>query len=151
MRIRPTSFSAFGVGVNWEFTKSDKDIAQEVMDFLADRRVLTIGRARPETEAAACLASAAECRTRLSEYMNQLKKPGSDLRIWLRAMRQAFVDFIEAGGPDGSRFEAESYDTFHEALAHLRNQVQQQADEVSGRYKLVGLTLPAQEGWSGSP
>jgi hypothetical protein len=31
MGIRPTAFSAFGFGVNWEFTKSDRGIAQEVM------------------------------------------------------------------------------------------------------------------------
>ncbi|MFD4977281.1 DUF6650 family protein [Streptomyces sp. NPDC058424] len=142
MGIRPTSFSAFGLGVNWEFTKSDRDIAQEVIDFLADRRVLTIRHARPQAEAAACLASAAECRARLSEYLNQLKKPESDLRIWLRAMRQAFVDFIEAGGPQGRRFSPEAYDAFNEALAQLRNRVQQQANEVSERYKLVGLNLP---------
>ncbi|MHA5048386.1 DUF6650 family protein [Streptomyces sp. SD15] len=145
MKIRPTALSAFGFGVNWEFTKSDRDIAQEVMDFLADKRVLTIGHARPQVEAAACLASAGECRTRLSEYLTQLKKPGSDLRIWLRAMRQAFVDFIEAGGPDGSRFGPGSDSRFNEALARLRDQVQQQADEVSGRYKLGGLNLPEHE------
>ncbi|MFD5969901.1 DUF6650 family protein [Streptomyces sp. NPDC060311] len=142
MGIRPTAFSAFGFGVNWEFTKSDRVIAQEVMDFLADKRVLTIGYARPQSEAAACLASAAECRTQLSEYLTQLKKPGSDLRIWLRAMRQAFTDFIEAGGSNGGRFGPGSDRRFNEALAQLRDRVQQQADEVSVRYKLSGLNLP---------
>ncbi|WP_055690556.1 DUF6650 family protein [Streptomyces prasinus] len=142
MGIRPTAFSAFGFGVNWEFTKSDRAIAQEAMDFLADKRVLTIGYARPENEATACLASAAECRARVSEYLNQLKKPGGDLRTWLRAMRQGFVDFIEAGGVDGERFGPGHYTEFNEALARLRNQIQQQADEVSGRYKLTGLRLP---------
>ncbi|CAL9550002.1 DUF6650 family protein [Streptomyces sp. enrichment culture] len=142
MGIRPTAFSAFGFGVNWEFTKSDRVIAQEVMDFLADKRVLTIGYARPQTEAAACLASAAECRAQLSEYLTQLKKPGSDLRIWLRAMRQAFTDFIEAGGVNGGRFGPGSDRRFNEALAQLRDRVQQQADEVSVRYKLSGLNLP---------
>ncbi|WP_233646426.1 DUF6650 family protein [Streptomyces sp. BSE6.1] len=142
MGIRPTAFSAFGFGVNWEFTKSDRAIAQEVMDFLADKRVLTIGYARPQSEAAACLASAAECRTQLSEYLTQLKKPGSDLRIWLRAMRQAFTDFIEAGGSNGGRFGPGSDRRFNEALAQLRDRVQQQADEVSVRYKLGGLNLP---------
>ncbi len=142
MGIRPTAFSAFGFGVNWEFTKSDRGIAQEVMDFLADKRVLTIGYARPQTEAAACLASAAECRSQLSEYLTQLKKPGSDLRIWLRAMRQAFTDFIEAGGSNGGRFGPGSDRRFNEALAQLRDRVRQQADEVSVRYKLSGLSLP---------
>jgi hypothetical protein len=145
MGIRPTAFSAFGFGVNWEFTKSDRAIAQEVMDFLADKRVLTIGHARPQAEATACLASAAECRTRLSEYLTQLKKPGSDLRIWLRAMRKAFTDFIDAGGPNGRRFDPGSDSRFNEALAQLRDQVQQQADEVSVRYKLSGLNLPEHE------
>ncbi|AKJ10813.1 hypothetical protein ABB07_12550 [Streptomyces incarnatus] len=66
MGMRPTAFSAFGFGINWEFTKSDRVIAHKVLDFLADKRVLTIGRARPQIEAEACLASAAECRAPLS-------------------------------------------------------------------------------------
>lgn len=146
MGIRPTSFSAFGFGVNWEFTKSDRVIAQNVLDFLADKRVLTVGRARPQIEAIACLASAAECRARLSEYLDQLEKPRSDLRTWLRAMRQGFVDFIEAGGTNGERFGLGSEREFNGALARLRNRVQQQADEVSDRYKITGLSLPEHEG-----
>lgn len=147
MGIRPTAFSAFGFGVNWEFTKSDRVIAQQVFDFLSDKRVLTIGRARPQTEATACLASATECRTRLSGYLDRLEKPGGDLRIWLRAMREAFTDFLEAGGPSGERFGPGSDREFNEALALLRDRVQQQANEVSDRYKLTGLSLPEHEGW----
>ncbi|MEU1789986.1 DUF6650 family protein [Streptomyces sparsogenes] len=151
MGIRPTAFNAFGFGVNWEFTKSEKVIAQKAMDFLADKRVLTVGQARPQVEATACLASAAECRARLSEYLNQLEKPGGDLRTWLRAMRQGFVDFIEAGGPEGERFGPGSDRRFNEALARLRDRVQQQADEISDRYKLAGLSLPEHEGWPTHP
>ncbi|MFD9657751.1 hypothetical protein [Streptomyces mirabilis] len=81
----------------------------------------------------------------MSEYLTQLKKPGGDLRVWLRAIRQAFVDFIEAGGSDGGRFGPGSDRLFNEALAQLRDQVQQQAAEVSGRYKLSGLNLPGHE------
>jgi len=146
MGIRPTAFSAFGFSVNWEFTKSDRAIAQKALDFLADKRVLTVGQARPQNEATACLASAAECRARLTEYLNQLEKPGGDLRTWLRAMRQGFVDFIEAGGLGGENFDPGSYSEFNEALAQLRDRIQQQADEVSNRYKLTGLSLPEHEG-----
>ncbi|MFI9311551.1 hypothetical protein, partial [Streptomyces triculaminicus] len=127
--------------------KPDRVIAQKVLDVLADKRVLTIGRARPQNEATACLASATECRARLSEYLNQLEKPRGDLRIWLRAMRQGFVDFIEAGGLNGERFGPGSEREFNEALAQLRNRVQQHADEVSSRYKLTGLSLPEHDGW----
>ncbi|MFF4130798.1 DUF6650 family protein [Streptomyces mirabilis] len=147
MGIRPTSISAFGFGVNWEFTKSDRVIAQKVLDFLADKRVLTVGRVRPQVEATACLASAAECRTQLSTSLNQLEKPGGDLRTWLRAMREGFTDFIEAGGPGGERFGPDSDRRFNEALAQLRNRIRQQADEVSDRYRLTGLSLPDHEGW----
>jgi hypothetical protein len=150
MAIRPTSFSAFGFGVNWEFTQSDKVIAQQVMDFLDNRRVLTVGRSRPEVEAEECLASAAECRSELSRQLNLLNKPGGDLRPWLRAMRDGFKDFIEAGGPGGERFAQvteDSYRSFNEELALLRDRIQQQADEVSKRYKLTGLDLPEHDGW----
>jgi hypothetical protein len=147
MGIRPTALSAFGFGVNWDFTKSERAIAQQVLDFLADKRVLTVGRARPQVEATSCLASAAECRAQLSMYLNQLEKPGGDLRTWLRAMRQGFTDFIEAGGTGGERFGPGSDRRFNAALARLRDRIQQQADEVSGRYKLTGLRLPEHEGW----
>ncbi|MGZ0234208.1 DUF6650 family protein [Streptomyces sp. CPS1] len=146
MGMRPTAFSAFGLGISWEFTRSDRVIAQRVLDFLADKRVLTVGHARPQMEATACLASAAECRSQLSAYLGELEKPGGDLRTWLRAMREGFTDFIEAGGPSGERFGPGSDRRFNEALAQLRNRIQQQADEVSDRYKLTGLSLPEREG-----
>ncbi|MFF2439262.1 hypothetical protein ACFVU4_34765 [Streptomyces sp. NPDC058107] len=147
MGMRPTAFSAFGFGINWEFTKSDRAIAQKVLDFLADKLVLTVGHARPQTEAAACLASAAECRAQLSAHLGQLEKPGGDLRTWLRAMREGFTDFIEVGGSSGERFGPGSDRRFNEALAQLRNRIQQQADEVSDQYQLTGLRLPEHEGW----
>ncbi|MEV0521947.1 DUF6650 family protein [Streptomyces sp. NPDC050439] len=145
MGIRGTAFSALGIGANWEFTKSDKLIAQQVMDFLADRRVLTIGSGRPENEAASCLASAAQCRQRLSEFLEQIHKPKSDLRTWLRALRSAFTDFIETGGHDGRRFtdDADGYEVFNQALIDLREQVRRETTAVSARYKLTGLDLPA--------
>jgi len=145
--IRPTSFSAFGFGMNWEFTKADRLIAQQALDFLSDKRVLTVGRVRPQVEATACLASAAECRARLSEYLERLEKPGGDLRTWLRAMREGFTGFLEAGGPSGERFGPGSDEEFNEALALLRDRVQQRANEVSDRYKLTGLRLPEHEAW----
>ncbi|MEV3857756.1 hypothetical protein AB0J38_25950 [Streptomyces sp. NPDC050095] len=144
MGVRGTSISAFGFGVNWEFTKSDRLIAQQVMDFLADRRVLTIGFGRPGGDAEPCLASAAECRQRLSEYLDQIQKPKSDLRVWLRAIRQAFTEFIEAGGPEARGFRGgDNPDhAFNDALSVLRAQVRQTTDVVAGRYKLHGLGLP---------
>ncbi|MGW0908623.1 DUF6650 family protein [Streptomyces sp. NPDC002853] len=145
MGIRGTAFSALGIGANWEFTKSDRLIAQQVMDFLADRRVLTIGVGRPEIEAASCLASASQCRQRLSEFLEQIHKPKSHLRTWLRALRTAFTDFIETGGHEGRRFasDVDGHEVFNQALSDLREQVRQEAAAVSTRYKLTGLILPA--------
>ncbi|MER7172048.1 DUF6650 family protein [Streptomyces mesophilus] len=146
MSLRPTAFSVLGVSVNWEFTKSDRQVAQHVMDFLADKRVLTIGWGRPRSEAAACLDSAAECRTKLSEYLDQIQKPNSDLRTWVRGIRQAFTDFIEAGGHDGCRFTAADSagleGPFNQALRDLRERVRCETDLVAERYKLTGLGLP---------
>ncbi|MBC9715346.1 hypothetical protein H9Y04_22615 [Streptomyces sp. TRM66268-LWL] len=132
--------------MNWEFTKSDRRLAQQLMDFLADKRVLTIGWGRPESEAGACLASAADCRMKLSEYLDQIQKPNSDLRTWVRAIRQAFTDFIEAGGHDGGRFTDEGSvgldGLFNQALRDLRERVRCETDLVAKRYKLIGLDLP---------
>ncbi|MFD5203870.1 hypothetical protein ACFWM7_27835 [Streptomyces sp. NPDC058375] len=142
MGIRQTGAGAVGFSANWEFTKSDKLVAQQVLDFLADRRVLTIGRGRSHRDARYCLESANECRRSLSAYLEQIQKPGGDLREWLRLIRASFVDFIETGGPEGHAFREGEDAAFNSALLRLRNDVRQVTDAVAGKFKLKGLDLP---------
>lgn len=147
MGARPTSFNVFGIGVTWEFTTKDKVVAQKVLNFLTDRRVLRIEWLRPQGEAQRCLRSAWECRTWLSEELNQLQRPGSDLNKWLVAIRDGFTNFIEEGGEEGANFGPETVVQFNEALARLRARVQQQTTQVSDRYNLDGLALPMLPDW----
>ncbi|GGY78340.1 hypothetical protein GCM10010342_77370 [Streptomyces anulatus] len=147
MGIRQTGAGAAGFSANWEFTKSDKLIAQQVLDFLADKRVLTVGRGRSLSEGQYCLDSTNECRRSLSAYLEQIQKPGGDLREWLRLIRASFVDFIEASGPEGRAFrpaenEAPNDDAFNAALLRLRDEVREITDAVAAKFKLKALNLP---------
>ncbi|MFF2166512.1 DUF6650 family protein [Streptomyces sp. NPDC058175] len=116
MNLRLTSFNVFGVGITWEFTEKDRVAAQRVMNFLADRRILRVGRSRPQVEAEKCLRSAHECRARLSELLDRLDEPGSDLNKWLAAIRHGFNEFIEeCERQDGGKFGPGSEVKFNEA------------------------------------
>lgn len=50
MNFRLTSLNIFDVGITWEFTEKDRFAAQRLMNFLADRRILRVGRSRPQVE-----------------------------------------------------------------------------------------------------
>ncbi|WP_405634399.1 hypothetical protein OHB53_09480 [Streptomyces sp. NBC_00056] len=140
MGIRPTEISAFGFGVGWEFKKRDQEIAQELLDFLEDKRILTVHPNRPMEDAEACTASAQECRARLSDLLNEVPVKSRDLRTWLRSLREAFTTFVETSERGG--FESESgHDRFKEALVTLHLMVQTRSDVVATRYKLSGLRL----------
>jgi hypothetical protein len=138
MGIRPTEVSIFGIGVGWEFKRSDRQTAQQIMDFLSDKRVLIVSPNRPSEDAAACVASAMECRKRLSELLDEVPVKSVDLRTWLRGLREAFTSFVEASerrgfvGTDGES-------RFRQALYDLQVAVQALSGIVSERYKLTGL------------
>lgn len=138
MGFRPTEISIFGIGVGWEFKKPDRQTAQQIMDFLSDKRVLTVDRNRPTEDAAACVASAMECRKRLSELLDEVPAKSVDLRKWLRGLREAFTSFVEASEHHG--FEGQDGESrFRESLRDLQTGVETLSGVVSERYKLTGL------------
>ncbi|MGW3630999.1 DUF6650 family protein [Streptomyces sp. NPDC005122] len=139
MGIRPTEISIFGVGVGWEFKKSDRQTAQQIMDFLSDKRVLTVNPNRPPEDAAACVASAMECRKRLSELLDEVPVKSVDLRKWLRGLREAFTSFVEVSEHRGFAGQ-DGKSRFRKALHDLQTAVETLAGFVSERYKLTGLT-----------
>ncbi|MFD7199034.1 hypothetical protein [Streptomyces sp. NPDC059893] len=118
------------------------------MNFLADRRILRVGRSRPQVEAEKFLRSAHECRARLSELLDRLDEPGSDLNTWLAAIRHGFNEFIEeCERQNGGNFGPGSEVKFNEALAQLRTRVRHQTAQVSKRDNLDVLVTPTHPGW----
>lgn len=139
MGIKFTGLQALGLGLNWDNTTSQKQIAQDVLDTLSDRRVLHghLNDNRPGEDVAPCLASAQQCRAFLTEAITSAK-PGGPLRAHLRVMRSAFTSFIQLGGRDGTTYH-EDLSQFRLALGVLRSSVTQVADSMA---ELRGLTVP---------
>ena len=127
-------------GLNWDKTTSTKKIAQDVIDRIADRRVLNPQTMRPTTEAVYCLESGQKCRELLTEAITTAKV-NCTLRGELDEMRSAFTAFVEAAGPDASKFRrGRGHQTaFEVALNALRRDVTAQAVIVARRR---GVTCP---------
>lgn len=140
MAVRPTELSLFGFGVGWEFKKSERETAQQLLDFLDGRRIVTVDANRPAEDAESCIASAQECRERLSELLGEVSTKSVDLRGWLRGLRRAFMTFVEAGERGGFQAD-EGYVRFRHALYDLHVVVQAGSDLVAERYKLTGLRV----------
>ncbi|SRR6266545_5473233 len=121
MGVRLTGISLPWLGVQWEKTDGDRQIARRVITFLEDRRVL-FGQRHYEDELH-CIRSAIEIRSYLTREIG-CTKPGGSLSESLKAMRAACRRFIDAGGPDacyfrGGRSSLEA-DHFSLALGDLR-------------------------------
>ena len=136
MTYRVTGIGAFGLSLNWEKVDGDKQIAQNVIAFLEDRRVLFVDR-RGEDETY-CVRSAMASREFLTEQLAQAK-PGKSLATSIRTMRTAFRHFVEVGGPDGRDFRHRPHgywdaDPFSLALGELRGQVGQHVLLIAYHY-----------------
>ncbi|MFZ3555930.1 hypothetical protein [Streptomyces sp. BH055] len=138
MRPWPTAVNIFGVGVEWEFKKSDRGRAQQILDYLADRRVLTVEAQRPLEDAESCLNSAQGAREYLSALLEEVPVTSKDLRTWLYGLRGAFTAFLEAG--KNRAFEAH-YQAFVASLTELHFLVEGYSNIVAERYKLTRLHL----------
>lgn len=137
------SFSVLGLGLGWDAKTSQKKIAQDVLDTLADRRVLRgdLNPNRPLEDVGPCLQSAQECREFLTDAVTRAKV-GSALRAHLRVMRGAFTQFVELGGHDGVNFR-DNVDEFRLALGVLRSSVTQVAESLE---EIRGVTVPDELG-----
>ncbi|MGB8939875.1 MAG: hypothetical protein WCD21_06495 [Streptomyces sp.] len=139
MGYQPTGFTTPFFGITGQWTRSDREVAVLVMNFLRGRRVLRdYGREREPIEIEYCLASARRCRETLSEYLD-MAKPGRALAEWIDVLRGAFMDFEQAAGPDGARF-VEEPGKFREALERLRETVRQGSGFVAKKAKVADLS-----------
>jgi hypothetical protein len=137
MPYRPTGIGAFGFSVNWEKVPGDEQIAQEVIAFLEDRRLL-FGKRHMEDEMY-CVSSANEMRHFLTSQLFQVKA-GKSLATSIRAIRAALRAFVDAAGPDACNFRHRSMghttDEFSLALGELRSRVGLQVALIADQYDI---------------
>jgi hypothetical protein len=124
MAYRVTGIGALGLSLNWEKVDGDKQIAQRVVSFLEDRRILYFDF-HAENESF-CVQSANAAREFLTEQLGQAK-PGKSLASSLKAMRSAFRHFVDVGGSHGENFwklsRSGSMGPLSMALGELRGRV----------------------------
>jgi hypothetical protein len=99
-RYRLTGLSLPWLGAQWERVPGDKEVAEETITFLENRRVL-FGHRHFEDEHY-CVASANEIRHFLTKQISAAH--GRDLADSLRAMRAAARKFVDAAGPAARNF-----------------------------------------------
>lgn len=124
-------------GITGQWTRSDREVAALVMNFLRGRRVIRDYGSREPVEVDHCLASARRCRETLGEYLD-MARPGRALAEWIVVLREAFMDFEQAAGSDGARF-VEDPAAFMEALEELRATVRAGSGFVAKKAKAAGL------------
>jgi hypothetical protein len=137
MGFQPTGVTTPFFGITGQWTRSDREVAALVMNFLRGRRVIRDYGPRETVEVEYCLASARRCRETLGEYLD-MAKPGRALAKWIAVLQEAFMDFEEAAGPDGIRF-VEDPAAFTKALEELRKTVREGSRFVATKAKVADL------------
>ena len=132
MGVRVNGLSGFGFGVNWEYTESDKRVAERVLAYLEDRRLLFGLRIFEDQRY--CIESALQVRQFLTEQIGI--GVGRELGDVLRSMRAAFRKFVENGGPNGVLYHRHELDPFSLALGELRSTVGHQIAMLAVNYDL---------------
>lgn len=134
--FRLTGFSTPVAGLSWELTKTDKQVAQQVVTFLEDRRLL-FGERHMEDELL-CYRSAGAIRAYLTDQMQVLKE-ASPLRHSLGMMRAACRRFMDRGEPGGMGFERRHVygpDGFGYALGDLRTAIGVQLAAILSQFPM---------------
>jgi hypothetical protein len=126
-------------GVDWDLPLPQRAVAEKVVVYLEDRRVLTMSRAvmHAVEEPDHCVASVLQIRETLTQILME-PDTGDDLAENLKAMRAACRRFLDAVGPNHSghvrgRFQNA---TFGAALGELRAVFGIQLGVIAARYKL---------------
>jgi hypothetical protein len=120
MPYRPTGIGAFGFSLNWETVPGDDEIAQRVITYLEDRRLLF--GTRHSGDELHCVRSANEIRHFLTAELTNART-GHSLAQSLRAMRTALRAFVDAAGPNANSFrfhDPKQTDRFSLALGELQ-------------------------------
>jgi hypothetical protein len=134
MRYRLTGVSLPWFGAQWERVPGDREVAEQIITFLENRRVL-FGERHVEDHHY-CLSSVNEIRHFLTAQI--IAARSEDLRASLRAMRAAGRKFSDAAGPDARNFEPgwPSSNAFGLALGDLRTLMGIQIARIATQYDL---------------
>ena len=134
MRYRLTGVSLPWFGAQWERIPGDREVAEQIITFLENRRVL-FGERHVEDHDY-CLSSVNDIRHFLTAQINAARS--EDLRASLRAMRAAGRKFVDAAGPDARNFEPgwPSSNAFSLALGDLRTLMGVQIARIATQYDL---------------
>lgn len=134
MRYRLTGVSLPWFGAQWERVPGDREVAEQTITFLENRRVL-FGERHVEDHYY-CLSSVNDIRHFLTAQINAARS--EDLRASLRAMRAACRKFVDAAGPNARNFEPgwPSSNAFGLALGDLRTLMGVQIARIATQYDL---------------
>ena len=117
-------------GVQWEYVRTNAELARRVIDFLEDKRVLTEHYHREDYDATR--ESADKIRNFLTmELMNE--DGGGDLADALKWIRTACKNFITAAGPDSRDFERDQR-YYESMLRGFREAVGEELGHISEVY-----------------
>ena len=101
-KVRPLGFTLpLGIGFQWEFVESDKDIARKAIIFLENRRLL-FGE-RHSGDERHCLLSAIQIRDRLTDLIPSAHD-GGGVEQCLREIRAACIQFVNRAGLEAENF-----------------------------------------------
>lgn len=140
-------------GLDWDVPIPQRAIAEKVVVYLEDRRVLTMPRAVTDAveDPDHCVASVLQIRETLTQILME-PDTGDDLAENLKAMRAACRRFLNAVGPNHSghvlgRHQSAS---FGAALGELRAVFGIHLGVIAARYKLelsdeLAAILPASD------
>jgi uncharacterized protein DUF6650 len=135
MRYRLTGLSLPWLGAQWERVPGDKEVAQQIITFLENRRVL-FGQRHQEDEIS-CMHSANDIRHYLTGQINAAHS--ADLMASLRAMRAAARQFVDAAGPNARNFQSgwTADNAFGLALGDFRTLMGVQIARIATQYDLT--------------
>lgn len=153
-RYRFTGITAGPVGVQWQRTDDDRDIAQRVLNLLADRRMLWKDFSVEIEEH--CVISANHVRTQLGTHLDN-PEISDELATHLRALQRLFRDFVDQVGPAGHHaghhhWRHDGTDPLSMALGRLRGLVGVQIGLLAAAYDLdvtdeLATIVPDDTGW----
>ncbi|MFF8376237.1 DUF6650 family protein [Streptomyces sp. NPDC015661] len=137
---RITGFSTPFGGLDWEASVPQREVAQKLLVYLEDRRVLTAPR--PVIEAVEvpqhCVASVFQIRETLTQFLMD-PDTGDELAQQLKTLRAACRRFLNDVGSDHSpspTVNAWSAATFGNALGEFRALFGIQLALIAAQYKL---------------
>jgi hypothetical protein len=134
MKYRLSGVSLPWFGAQWERVPGDREVAEQTITFLEDRRVLFT--ARSVVDHRYCLSSVNEIRQFLTAQISAADT--EELEASLRAMRAACRKFVDAAGPDAQNFKPgwPQGNALGFALGDLRTLIGVQVARIATEYDL---------------